>query len=148
MIRSATQSDIGSLLVLAEAMHAESGYARFPFAPGKLAKLFLALIDGGGCLFVAEEDGEAIGVAAGYCEDFWFADAKVAGEFGIYIRPENRGSRAGVELLRAYVGWCKEAGADLIQAGITTGVTLERTVRVYEKIGFVQTGTVLEYKGD
>lgn len=148
MIRSATHSDIGALLVLAEAMHAESSYARFPFAPGKLAALFRALIDGAGCLLVAEDAGQAIGVAAGYCEDFWFADARVAGEYGIFVLPEHRGSRAGVQLLREYVAWCKAAGADLIQAGITTGVTLDRTVKVYQSIGFEPTGTVLEYKGE
>ncbi|EKT4105731.1 GNAT family N-acetyltransferase [Stenotrophomonas maltophilia] len=147
MIRPATHSDIGELLVLAEAMHAESSYSRFPFAPGKLAALFRALIDGAGCLFVAEDNGQAIGVAAGYCEEFWFADARVAGEYGIFVLPGHRGSRAGVELLRHYVAWCKAAGADLIQAGITTGVTLERTVKVYRSIGFEPTGTVLEYKG-
>lgn len=151
MIRPATNADIGALLVLAEAMHAESTYARFPFAPDKLARLFLSLIAGRedeGCLIVLEEEGAVIGMAAGYCDATWFADARVAGEYGIYVRPESRGGRSGVQLLSAYVEWCKSANADLIQAGITTGVALERSVRVYESIGFARTGAYLEYRGD
>lgn len=148
MIRPATHADIGDLLVLSEAMHAESRYAAYPFSPAKMGRLFGALIDGQGCLFVAEADGRPVGMAAGYCEDFWFADAKVAGEYGIYVTKQHRGSRLGVQLLREYVRWCKEAGADLIQAGITTGVTHERTSQVYQGLGFTPTGTVFEYTGE
>ncbi|KAK6697155.1 hypothetical protein SNK04_014243 [Fusarium graminearum] len=109
-------------------MHAESTYARFPLP--RQACESVPFIDrrtrGRGCLIVIEEDGVLIGMAAGYCDATWFADARVAGEYGIYIRPESRGGRSGVQLLRAYVEWCKSAKADLIQAGITTGVALGR----------------------
>ncbi|KAK6697409.1 hypothetical protein SNK04_013981, partial [Fusarium graminearum] len=62
-----------------------------------------------GCLIVIEEDGVLIGMAAGYCDATWFADARVAGEYGIYIRPEQ-----GRPLRRATPP----------RAGITTGVAL------------------------
>ncbi len=148
MIRAANHNDMGALLVLAEQMHAESDYRRFPFAIEKMASLFAALIDGRGCLFVAERDGASVGVIAGYCEENWFTHAKVAGEYGLFVTPAARGGRHGIGLMRAFRTWAAEQGADQVMVGITTGVDTERTAALYERLGFHRTGILFELKGE
>jgi len=147
MIRSATYDDMGALLLLAEQMHAESDYRRYPFAIDKMARLFGALIDGQGCVLVAEHAGQLVGVMAGFCEESWFTPAKVAGEYGVYVTPDSRGAAHAAALVRAFCDWAEGQGADLIQVGVTTGVTTERTAALYERLGFRRTGIVFEYQG-
>ncbi|WP_312252724.1 GNAT family N-acetyltransferase [Stenotrophomonas sp.] len=138
---------MGALLLVSEQMHAESEYRQYPFAIDKMARLFGALIDGQGCVLVAERAGQIVGVMAGYCEESWFTPAKVAGEYGLYVVPEARGSRHAVGLVNAFREWALEQGADLIQIGITTGITTERTADLYERLGFRRCGIIFDYKG-
>lgn len=147
MIRAATHADMGSMLLLAELMHAESSYRAHPFAIDKMASLFSGLINGAGCLFVSTTEGQVRGVMAGYCEESWFTPAKVAGEYGLYVAPEHRGGRHAVGLVNAFRTWATEQGADLIQMGITTGITTERTAELYERLGFRRCGVIFEYEG-
>jgi GNAT superfamily N-acetyltransferase len=148
MIRFATDDDMGALLILAEQMHAESDYRRYPFAIDKMARLFQGLMDGAGVVLVAEQADRVVGVMAGYCEESWFTPAKVAGEYGVFVEPGARGAALAAGLVRAFCAWAKEQGADLIQVGVTTGVTTDRTAQLYEKLRFRRTGIVFEYEGD
>lgn len=148
MIRAATHNDIGALLLLSEQMHTESGYRRYPFAIEKMATLFSGLINGQGCLFVAEAPTGLVGMMAGYCEESWFTTARVAGEYGVYVAPDARGGGHAVGLIAAFRDWALEQGADLIQMGITTGITTERTALLYERLGFRRTGIIFEHEGN
>ncbi len=148
MIRAATHNDLGALLLLSEQMHTESGYRRYPFAIEKMAALFSGLINGQGCLFVADDDGTLVGMMAGYCEESWFTTARVAGEYGVYVVPESRGGGHAVGLIAMFRDWALEQGADLIQMGITTGITTERTAALYERLGFRRNGIIFEHEGN
>jgi len=147
MIRPATHNDIGAMLLLTERMHTESTYRVYPLAIDRMASLFSALMAGQGCVFVAEADGRICGMMAGYCEESWFTTAKVAGEYGVYVTPEARGARHAVGLVQAFRDWALAQGADLIQMGITTGITTERTADLYERLGFRRCGVIFEHKG-
>lgn len=148
MIRPATSNDIGSLLLLAEQMHAESDYRRFPFAVSKMAALFNGLLAGAGCIFVAERDGQVVGLVAGYCEENWFTTARVAGEYGLFVTQAARGASIAAGLMNAFRAWAEGQGADQIVVGVTTGVHTERTAALYERMGFRRSGIVFEWKGD
>lgn len=148
MIRDATHADIPRLLILGEQMHAESRYRGLPYSAEKMAGLFAGLVDGGdGCLLVAEKAGGVVGVFAGWCAPHYFTDARVASDFGLFVEPAHRGGALAALLLRRFVAWARDRGAVLIDAGITTGVHLEATTRMYCGLGFVPVGTVFEFKG-
>lgn len=149
MIRPATHDDIPTLVTLAERMHAESRYAAMSFDVDKMARTFAALIDGAGCLLVAEHDGEVVGGLAGWCAEHFFSREKVAGDYGVFVPPERRGGLVAARLLRAFVAWAREQGvADRwIQPGITTGVHQQATEQLYRAIGFVPVGTVFAFNG-
>ncbi|HET7663892.1 MAG TPA: GNAT family N-acetyltransferase [Rhodanobacteraceae bacterium] len=145
MIREAAHADIGTLLLLAEAMHAESKWRRMHFDLDKTAALFRHLIDHPtGCVLVAERDGEVIGGMAGWCDEHFFSRDKFAGEFGVFVKPTRRGGLAAAGLLKAFHEWAKSQGAAFIEVGITTGVHVERSAKLYEALGFQRAGVVFE----
>lgn len=148
MIRPATFADIPELLTLAALMHAESDYRALRFDILKAAKLFESLMLGGidGFLVVCERGDAIVGGMAGYVMPHWISQDRVAGEYGLFVHPEARGSHAAPLLLRAFTRWARSRGAVLIQAGVTTGVHTEDTVRLYEALGYERTGIYLRLK--
>lgn len=149
MIRLATHEDLGALLVLAEQMHGESRFARRRFSLDKMARLFATLIDSeDGLVLVAERNGEVVGGFAGYVAEDWFGPEKTSGDFGMFVSPDRRGGVAAMAMLKAYRTWAQSRGVAQPEAGITTGVHLEATTRLYEAAGFHPIGTVFEFRGD
>lgn len=145
MIRPATHDDIERLVELGEQMHAESRFAKLSFDHDKVRNLFAHLIESpDGLLIVADVDGLIIGGFAGYVVEHYFALTKVASDFGLFVAPEHRGGMTAPRLMRAYVEWAKEQGAVMVQAGITTGVHVNETARLYQKLGFKQAGLLFE----
>lgn len=145
MIRTATHEDIPRLIELGEQMHVESRFARLPFDRDKVQALFAHLIESpDGLLLVADADGVLVGGFAGYVVEHYFARTKVASDFGLFIEPASRGGMTAPRLLKAYIEWAKAQGAVMIQAGITTGVHVEQTTRLYEKLGFRNNGQLFE----
>jgi GNAT superfamily N-acetyltransferase len=145
MIRAATHDDIPRLAELGRQMHVESRFARLPLDDGKVRALFVELIESAdGLLIVAENGGEVIGGFAGYVCEHYFARTLVAGDYALFIAPEHRGGMAAPRLLKAYVAWAKSRGAVMIQAGITTGVHVEATTQLYQRLGFQPAGALFE----
>lgn len=149
MIRNATHADLGALLVLAEQMHAES--PRFNvrrFSVEKMAALFSGLIDReDGLVLVAEQDGELVGVFAGYTMEDWFGPDTVSGDFGLFIAPTRRGGLDAARMVRHYVQWARGRGVANPEIGISTGVHVDKTTRLYEAQGFVAVGPIMAYEG-
>ncbi len=147
MIRGATHDDIPTMIALGEAMHAESRYARFPWNSEKVAALIGALIDSDdGLALVAESGGEVVGGMLAVIEDSFFGPARFACEFAVFVRPDVRGGPAAARLLLAYAQWARDGGAELVQAGITTGVAAESSARLYDAVGFRPVGQLFEYQ--
>lgn len=149
MIRHATRDDIGALLLLAEQMHAESRFARRRFSLVKMAALFASLIDSDdGLVLVAERDGQIVGTFAGYVAEDWFGPDKTSCDFGMFVSSDRRGGIAAASMLKAYRTWARERGVAQPEIGITTGVRLAESTRLYQAVGFQPVGTVFEFQGD
>lgn len=149
MIRPAATADIPQLVALGEAMHAESRYARFPWNARKVCGLMDWLIaNDDGLLLVAERDGEIVGGFLGMAADHWAVDMRVATDFALYVVPDRRGGMAAVRLLRAYKAWVAERAVDEANLGITTGVKVEATSRLYQAEGFMPAGHLFELQGN
>lgn len=149
MIRAATPNDLNALLELGCAMHAESAYHYLPFDQEKVRALLLSCMKGFGCVFVAERDGEIIGGFFGIITEHYFCDVKMACDLALFVRPDRRGALAAVQLIEAYIDFALKQGVDPrnIQIGISTGVDIDRTAKLYERMGFERTGGIFKYKG-
>lgn len=145
MIRLANPDDIERLAHLGELMHHESRFARMPYSTAKVRALLAMLIENpDGCLFVAERDGQVVGGFAGMISEHWFSEDQIASDLALFIAPDHRGGMTAARLLKAFTAWASERGAAMIQAGITTGVHVEASTRLYQTLGFVQVGVVFE----
>lgn len=136
---------------MARAMHEESPrYRGMTFSEKKA----IAMIDNyaswfsTGGAFVAELDGQRIGMIAGAVTEHFFTEDKFATDFVVYVKPEHRGSSAAVRLIKAFEEWATEQGVKEICLGVSTEVDPERTVCLYERLGYrMSSYSLLKTKG-
>lgn len=146
-IRNATQADMPELLKLGKAMHEESRWSALPFAEEKVRDLLVGLtVVPHGFLMVAEQGGQIIGVYAGWCGEHFFTHQKVASDFAVFVTPGKRGGLAAMQLIGAFIYWAKGQGAAIIQTGVSTGVLVEETTSLYERMGFETIGPIMELR--
>lgn len=143
MVRDATLADIPAMVALGAIMHAESRYSFMPYDGEKVAITLKTLI-GTGFVRVHERDGEIDGGMVGYMSESWFSRAKVAAELALFMTPGKRGGMAAWDLLSEFSAWAENQGAQEITLAITTGVKVEETGRMYQRLGFEQVGGVFK----
>lgn len=140
MIRAAKHEDIPRLVELGQLLHDTSSYASAGINPEKIATLLGQLIDGLGVVFVAEVGGEVVGGFAGAITEQWFSDDLIAFDYSLFIEPSKRQGLTALKLILAFQNWAKAKGAKEIRMGITTGMNVEGTSRLYRHLGFEYVG--------
>ncbi|WPE28059.1 hypothetical protein PshuTeo1_37940 [Pseudomonas hunanensis] len=148
MIRPATHEDIPRLVELGTLLHDTSSYAHTGFNADKVARFLGQLIDGLGVVFAAEVNGEVVGGFAGAVTEQWFSDDLLAYEYSIFIEPSKRQGLIALKLVLAFQAWAKAKGAKEIHMGITTGISVEGTSRLYRKLGFTYVGPLFKMEVD
>ena len=146
MIRVATISDMPRLLELGRRLLSESALSRFTFDFAKAADSLANIITGGGVVFVAERDGEIIGGFAGGVTELWYSKDKVGFDYSLFIQPGSRSGITAIKLVQAFEVWATELGAVELHLGISTGVNIDGTTRLYEHLGFQQVGPLFKKK--
>jgi GNAT superfamily N-acetyltransferase len=91
-----------------------------------------------GTLFgvIAPGQGCMIGLVAAN----WYDDRLIAYEQMLFVMREYRGTRLAVHLIRAFIKEATAKGAYEVHAGSSTGIQDERTIRLYEALGFTRAG--------
>lgn len=146
MIRPATEADVPAIIELGAEMHRESPrLASFSYSPGKVYELLDVLIGCGGFAWVSVADGRINGLMLGFVQEHWFSEDLAAQELALYIEPASRGSSSAARLIAQFKGWAAERGVmpGNIMAGISTGIHVEQTARLYEAFGFRRFGLLL-----
>ena len=144
-VRTAKLPDVPALVALGQEFIKEApNYQNRPYMADKAAEHFTHLINGGGVIFIVEQDQEIMGGFAGRIGGDWFNNTKIAFDDVMYVKPEFRKTRAAYVLIQTFVGWAAAMGVNRIQCGTTTGVESRACIRLYEHFGFTQYGTVLD----
>jgi len=145
MIRNAEPKDLPALVQIGQKFHAESEqYSRLSYSGLKVLFLLKSLLaNNDGMLIVAEKDGEIIGGMAAMVFQEWYSYEKLATDICIFILPEHRGTAIAAEMIDHYKKWAKERQAKFSLLSISTGINLERTQGLYEKLGARYLGPVL-----
>lgn len=130
--------DIVTAISMSKAMQQESPrYRRYSFNQAKARQLMEYFVHGpDGGAFIAEEDGHIIGMAGAITTSPLWSDDKYAVDVGVYVYPNRRGSRAGIMLIAALEKWMDAQGVKDKVLGVSTEVERERTVSLYEHLGF------------
>jgi len=140
MIRPATENDFDALIRLGRMMHAESWYHYLPFNEEKLRGLFAYLLEHGLARVHESDEGEVDGGFLGLLTEPWFGNGRIASDLAMFLVPAKRGSTIPFKLLRTFVSWARERQADEVTLGISTGVRVEETERLYAHLGFTRVG--------
>lgn len=138
MVEPATLDDIPALVELGRAMTAESPrYSRLEFSASRFSRLLSHLISSPeGLVLVARRDGVLIGGILASCAPSWMSDASICQEIALFILPQYRGGFTATRLISGVVAWSKIRGAAWCEVGVSTGVNVDRTTRLYQKLGF------------
>jgi L-amino acid N-acyltransferase YncA len=98
-------------------MHAESQYSDIPFSD---KQLFVTAENSKDHFFkVSEVDGLVVGYMAGTVFPLNFSDYLVAYDHAMYVSPKFRNGGGGADLIRSFIKWSKEQGANEIRVGIS-----------------------------
>lgn len=146
MMRPAALEDVPALVELGRLMHAESPrWSRLPYSAERVSSTLRTLIESpDGLVLVADRSGKLVGGILGLMSWDWMSDQRTAQELALFMLPEYRGSITPCRLVAGLVAWAKIKGAQWIEAGVSTGVSVERTARLYEALGFERSAIVLE----
>lgn len=147
MIREATHDDVPRLVDLARVMHAEApNFRDLPFDGDRLAATLRGLVNNprGFAWLLEDEDGETVGALVALAVPHFFSPSLVSCDLGLFVLPERRGGMGVVRLLNAYRAWSHEIGATKVQIGLMTGVHVEHTRALLERLGWHCAGLVME----
>lgn len=147
-VPSATQivpydvSYLPQVMALAREMHAESAAHSFLLLDEDvLAEQFrLSMTVPDAHLLLAVRDGTVLGAMFGVIREPYFTRERVAYDMAWFMLRSERGSSLAVRLLREFEKWAAKRGAKAVMLGQSTGVDIERTTRLYERLGYATVG--------
>lgn len=146
MIRDATEDDVPTLVELGRLMHAESPvFSRLTFDPERFSVTVRNTIQSpAGFAKVVETEGQVVGGMLAFVIPHFCSSDLVACDVGLFMHPDFRGGTGAARLLTLYRAWADEHGAKIIQLGIMTGVQVQRTQAMCERMGWALSGVVME----
>jgi GNAT superfamily N-acetyltransferase len=84
--------------------------------------------------FVAVQDDEVIGYLLARLDTYSFSSGVFVSQEVLYVRPDKRGTRAAVHLIKEFVQWGEIVGAREWLFGISNGFQPDRTARLFERL--------------
>lgn len=138
-LRLIEEGDIPAIVEMGAEMIAVSSFAPMGYAPEKVAD-FVRRVSREG-LAVVSVEGEAItGLMLGDVIEPWYSAHRMAVDHVLYVRPQYRGTRAALMLVKAWVRWALDCGVTQIRPGVSTGDP--RAEQLYAALGFKRVGSV------
>jgi len=135
-------SRLRDILQLGIAMQEESDYVAVQFDIEQSAQSIIRMVvdNPAGFGALAYDGDKAVGMIAGSVSPYFFSKGALASDFVWYVRPEYRGSRTAVKLLKMFSSWAVERGASELYMGVTTNVHATRTGALLQRLGFEHVG--------
>lgn len=85
-------------------------------------------------IFVVEENRTVVGYLLAFLEGYSFTTGVFVVQEVLYVRPDKRGTRAAVRLIKEFVRWGETVGAREWIFGISNKFQPDRTARLFEKL--------------
>lgn len=138
IVRRAVPTDLEGIVSLGHEMWAEAETSFPPVQSDRCAKQLELSIQVPNNVFIAvvEDDDGIVGVINGTIGDYAFSSQLRAAQDILFVTKEKRGSRAAILLLKIFIEWAQENGAQYIFAGASTGVKTDLTEKLFTKFGF------------
>lgn len=143
IVRPVAPEDRDAILALAE-MHVQETLPHLEFSREVAEANFDALVrDLNIGAFCVERRGEIVGWLCGSVHGFRFSSGKFGELEVIYVRPENRGSRAAALLIATFLEWNKLMGVAQTFLSATNPASATRTAGMFKRFGAEPVGYVL-----
>lgn len=118
-----------------------------PYEPERVARIYQDYLEGGNpSFFVVEKDGKILGFLVVGFGDYDYRSGFFTIQKVLYVKPENRGTRAAVLLMKHLVDWSRELGASEIIGGNDNDFQSDRTSKFLEHFGFEKVGYAMSMK--
>ena len=133
-IRAATEADIPQIVKMGLRFATAEYAISLPADPDRIAMLARNLMGGENSVVLVSEssEGAVVGMIAMMVYDQPMTNELVATEIAWWMEPEQRGSSAGIRLLKAGEQWARARGARKLQMIAPT----DRVGQFYERLGF------------
>lgn len=140
MIRRGTPKDLPAIIEMGHRLCDRTPQAHVKRDRESIAQTIGSCMASGlGCVFVAEHEGKLTGVIVGMAQQYWFSRQRQAVD--LMFVSERPGD--GMRLLRAFIDWAwKVPGVVEVAGAQSSGIDIERTVELYERLGFKHVGGV------
>lgn len=125
---------------MAKAAAAEST-PHLPTSEARIRRTFQRYLRiGNPTIFFADHRRDIAGFLIATMSDYRHVDGLYTTQEVLFVRPEKRGTRAAVVLMRELVRWSEMLGALEITGGNDNALTSERTARFLAHFGFERVG--------
>jgi L-amino acid N-acyltransferase YncA len=139
-VRLAVEADFPAVIDLAR-MNAEETRPEYPFSADRVAQTCAKYIDDANpILYVVEEGREVIGLLLMRVLELGFTDGLCSSQEVMFVRPDRRGTRAAVMLVRTLISESRRLGVLEVIGGNDNKFNSERTAKFLEHFGFERVG--------
>lgn len=139
-VRLALDTDEDVVVEMARA-NIEETRPEITFNEEKCRASFLSyLLTASPTVFVVEHKREVVGFLLAEIMEYRAADGLFTTQEVMFVRPDKRGTRASVLLMKQLIAWSEQLGAIEIVGGNDNGFNSERTARFLEHFGFERVG--------
>jgi L-amino acid N-acyltransferase YncA len=143
LIREARPDDIDAILRIGVECHAEAA-TKFAVDRVQARRIIAQFVQSPRYFaWVAEADDEVLGCLLGGIAQVWYSQQKEASDLLFYVRPDPRVIGAGKLMLKRFMRWGYERGADGFSMAVSFGgPKAVNTGKIYRKLGFSEVGSV------
>tara|TARA_R110002126_G_scaffold177173_1_gene326038 strand:+ start:2193 stop:2648 length:456 start_codon:yes stop_codon:yes gene_type:complete len=136
-----TESDVIKIYALGKEMHEESDYRTLDWDREKVIYWLTKNVQDPRRFVMCAYDNDVLaGVFVGSISPTYFGNDLMASDLLWYVGKMYRGSRTGIRLLKMYRSWATDLGASKIKVGISSGMMMDRTGALLERMGFDHIG--------
>ena len=137
-IRPIEPEDVPAAIDLGYQMHQESVYRHFNYNPDKCGRLIYDFMSNPDTRFayIGTANGVPNSILLGSIGEHYFGTDLIASDTVWYVSTQSRGSRVGLQLLRAFEKWAKERKAAEIYVGVSSGLSAGKTGAMLQKLGY------------
>jgi ribosomal protein S18 acetylase RimI-like enzyme len=118
----------------------------WPNSLGGISYFKTQIMAADGLVLVAESDSKIVGFLVGeFVAPLSYRKVQHLAELSeIFVLEEFRGLGIGAMLIKEFLTWCKEKGAERIRVEVSAGN--ESAIKLYKKLGFYAFDIILEMK--
>lgn len=143
LARLVLETDIDAIVEMAAAATAES-FPHLEFSEERCRSTIQRYLDTASpTMFAVEHERELVGFSLAEWGQHGFSTSILAEQRVIYVKPENRGTRAAVELVSIFSTWAERVGAKEVYLDLSNGRRTEQALRYMRRFGFHPVGATL-----